>query len=65
MNTELAAAVYPGWACRFYVDGSVPEPALQRLRGNGAEIVRVPPELENWPGTTRRFLALDDAEAAR
>ena len=65
MNTELAAAVYPGWVCRFYVDGSVPEPALQRLRGNGAEIVRVPPELENWPGTMWRFLALDDAEAAR
>lgn len=65
MNTELAAAVYPGWVCRFYVDGSVPEPALQRLRGNGAEIVRVPPELEGWPGTMWRFLALDDAEAAR
>lgn len=64
MNTELAADIYPGWVCRFYVDGSVPETALQRLRDNGAEIVRVEAELENWPGTMWRFLALDDPDAA-
>lgn len=65
MNTELAGAVYPGWVCRFYVDGSVPEAVLQRLRANGAEVVRVAAELESWPGTMWRFLAMDDAEAGR
>ncbi|UOO82715.1 hypothetical protein LVJ83_04425 [Uruburuella testudinis] len=65
MNTELAAAVYPGWVCRFYVDGSVPENALQRLRDNGAEVVRVAQAWEHWPGTMWRFLAMDDAEAER
>ncbi|MDO5640354.1 MAG: hypothetical protein Q4G28_10870 [Neisseria sp.] len=65
MNTELAGDIYPGWVCRFYIDGSVPETAVQRLRDNGAEIVRVDEALESWPGTMWRFLALDDAEAAR
>ncbi len=65
MNTELVHEIYPGWVCRFYVDGSVPETALQRLRDNGAEVVRVAAELENWPGTMWRFLALDDPQAER
>lgn len=65
INTELAARIYPGWTCRFYVDGSVPEAALQRFRDNGAEVVRVDAALESWPGTMWRFLALDDTEAAR
>ncbi|KPN74392.1 hypothetical protein [Neisseria sp. 74A18] len=65
MNTELAAQIYPGWVCRFYIDGSVPQAAVQRLQANGAEIVRVDEAAEQWPGTMWRFLALDDKEAAR
>ncbi|MCS4534745.1 tetratricopeptide repeat protein [Neisseria montereyensis] len=65
INTELASIIYPGWVCRFYVDGSVPEQALQRLRQHGAEIVRVSPEQEQWPGTMWRFLAINDSEAER
>ncbi|TFU43657.1 hypothetical protein E4T99_04750 [Neisseria sp. WF04] len=65
MNTELAGEIYPGWTCRFYIDGSVPETAVQRLQANGAEIVRVRGSVENWPGAMWRFLAMDDPEAAR
>lgn len=65
MNTELAEQVYPGWVCRFYTDGSVPEAAIRRLQANGAEIVRVDAVAEQWPGAMWRFLALDDREAAR
>ncbi|QEY25551.1 tetratricopeptide repeat protein [Neisseria zalophi] len=65
INTELAGTIYPGWVCRFYVDGSVPEQALQRLRQHGAEIVRVSPQQEPWPGTMWRFLAINDPEAER
>ena len=23
-NVELAKSIYPGWRCRFYIDGTVP-----------------------------------------
>lgn len=64
INAEIAAEVYPGWVCRFYVDESVSEQALARLRGNGAEIVSVSGSEAAWPGTMWRFLALDDEDAA-
>lgn len=63
LNTELVGELYPGWVCRFYIDGSVPETAVARLAANGAEIVRVDESLQHWPGTMWRFLAIDDAEA--
>lgn len=65
MNTELAGEIYPGWACRFYIDGSVPETAVRRLQENGAEIVRINGGAESWPGMMWRFLAMDDPEAGR
>lgn len=65
MNTELAGQIYPGWVCRFYIDGSVPADAVQRLQANGAEIVRVDAAAEQWPGTMWRFLAMNDPEASR
>lgn len=64
MNTEISAKIYPGWLCRFYVDGSVPQTIIQRLQDNGAEVVKVDAALQNWPGTMWRFLAMDDPEAA-
>ena len=64
MNTEISAKIYPGWLCRFYVDDSVPQTVIQRLRANGAEVVKVDAALQNWPGTMWRFLAMDDPEAA-
>src|SRR5262249_55665739 len=30
-NAELAARVYPGWTCRFYVGRSVPSATVRRL----------------------------------
>lgn len=65
MNTEVAGSIYPGWVCRFYIDGSVPEAAVLRLRHNGAEIVRMDGAAESWPGAMWRFLAADDPEAGR
>lgn len=64
INTEIAAEIYPGWQCRFYVDASVPASALQRLQNNGAEIISVTAEQSQWPGTMWRFLVLDDPQAA-
>ncbi|WP_107688125.1 tetratricopeptide repeat protein [Neisseria wadsworthii] len=63
MNAELCPLVYPGWVCRFYIDGSVPEHVVSRLKEAGAEVVRVDEKLQSWPGTLWRFLAADDADA--
>lgn len=63
LNTQVAPALFPNWICRFYVDDSVPEQAIQRLKSNGAEVIRVAKHLENWPGTMWRFLAINDPEA--
>lgn len=63
LNTQVAPALFPNWICRFYVDDSVPEQAIQRLKSNGAEVIRVASHLENWPGTMWRFLAINDPEA--
>ena len=64
LNTELAAEIYPGWVCRFYVDNSVPKSARQRMMQNGAEIIEVSREQAQWPGTLWRFLAIDDPEVS-
>jgi len=64
LNAETAKDIYPEWTCRFYVDDSVPDTAIGRLKSNGAEIVRVDAEEAQWPGTMWRFLAADDTEAS-
>ncbi|STZ75636.1 tetratricopeptide repeat protein [Bergeriella denitrificans] len=64
LNAEICADIYPGWVCRFYVDGSVPEQVSGRLKKHGAEVVEVDAAAQAWPGTMWRFLAMDDADAA-
>lgn len=64
LNAQLAPEHYPGWVCRFYVDDSVPQAALGRLKQYGAEIVCVGETQRQWPGTMWRFLAINDPEAA-
>lgn len=62
LNTVLVSQIYPNWICRFYVDNSVPQNALDRLRHNGAEIVMVDGEIAKLPGTMWRFWAIDDRD---
>jgi hypothetical protein len=38
-NAMSVSDIYPGWRCRFYVDGSVPADALSVLDELGAELV--------------------------
>jgi hypothetical protein len=65
LNTQEQPSIYPHWVCRFYVDGSVPEHVINRLRQNGAQIVQVNGPASEWPGPMWRFLALDDPQAHR
>lgn len=60
INTQIVQTIYPNWICRFYVDESVNEDVIQRLKENNAEIILVSEEDKKLPGTMWRFLAMDD-----
>lgn len=63
LNTQVSPILFPGWICRFYVDDSVSETAIQRLKNNGAEVINISEPLDKWPGPMWRFLAINDPEA--
>ncbi|MDR2991751.1 MAG: hypothetical protein LBU72_07500 [Burkholderiaceae bacterium] len=65
LNVQEQPRVYPHWVCRFYVDGSVPESVVNRLRTGGAQIVPVEGPARQWPGPMWRLLALDDPQVHR
>jgi tetratricopeptide (TPR) repeat protein len=65
LNVQEQPSIYPYWVCRFYVDGSVPESVIERLRASGAQIVPVRGPALQWPGPMWRFLALNDGQAHR
>jgi hypothetical protein len=65
LNVQEQPTLYPHWICRFYVDGSVPEHVINRLRAGGAQIVQVDGTTLQWPGPMWRLLALDDPQAHR
>jgi hypothetical protein len=64
-NAEMIPALYQSWTARFYVDGSVPNSTIRRLRRLGAEVIHVKKEQTSWTDARRmwRYLALDDADA--
>lgn len=64
LNTELVDRIYPGWICRFYIDKSIPETAVNRLKKNGAEIIVCDDYFSDIPKTMWRFLALDDEDVS-
>jgi hypothetical protein len=65
LNVQEQPRIYPHWVCRFYVDDSVPENVIHRLRAGGAQIVPVIGPALQWPGAMWRFLALNDPLAHR
>ncbi|MDR2991545.1 MAG: hypothetical protein LBU72_06410 [Burkholderiaceae bacterium] len=65
LNVQEQPKIYPHWVCRFYVDDSVPEHVISRLRAGGGQIVPVEGAALQWPGPMWRFLALGDALAHR
>ncbi len=60
LNAQLVAKIYPNWQCRFYVDDSVPDWAVDRLSNTHSHIVKINDEHKNLPKTMWRFLAMDD-----
>lgn len=64
-NVEIARSVYPGWACRFYVDETVPADVIAALLDGGAQIVEMHASQRKGPfsGSIWRFLAAADSHA--
>jgi len=64
INLVLSRTVYPGWACRFYVDAAVPRPCVAYLRDNGADVRKIEDE---YPGVGlfQRFLVMNDRSVGR
>jgi Flp pilus assembly protein TadD len=58
-NAGLVTALYPGWTCRVYLDNSVPQLAIEKLRQAGSQIVVMPPAGGHY-GLFWRFFAADD-----
>lgn len=66
LNARLVNEIYPNdWVCRFYVDESVSENTLKRLREYGAQIIIADDEMRKIPKTLWRFLAADDNDVLR
>lgn len=60
LNAELVSQIYPGWICRFYIDDSIPESAVERLKNYGAEVILCDESVAHIPKTMWRFFTLDD-----
>lgn len=66
MNARIAAELFPGWTCRFYLDNTVPAHVAARLRAASAQVVVVDEATRRtMPGTMWRFLVLDDPTVDR
>ncbi|MBW0005080.1 MAG: tetratricopeptide repeat protein [Hyphomicrobiales bacterium] len=60
-NADLTRMLYPGWTCRIYVDATVPQDALERLRKAGAQIAMMDLAQRHY-GLFWRFFAADDPQ---
>lgn len=64
-NLRLAATLYPGWRCRFYVDDTVPADVRAALEDGGAQVVPVGESRALVHGAFWRFYAADDPSVRR
>jgi len=64
-NARLVPRAYPGWSCRFYVDGSVPGPTVDALRSLGAEVAEPSGRWRDVHGALWRFAVADDPTVRR
>ena len=64
-NCELAAELYPGWQCRFYLDDSVPQHVVENLGARGADVRRMPTRKHLYEGLFWRFRVVSDTKISR
>lgn len=62
INAILAKSIFPQWTCRFYIDDSVPQHVIQRLKLHDAQIIQIDKNNTPYSGLFWRFLVLDDPD---
>lgn len=62
INAILAKSIFPQWTCRFYVDDSVPEHVIQRLKLHDAQVIVIDKTKHPYSGLFWRFLVLNDPD---
>lgn len=66
LNVYWADVLYPEWTCRFYVDDSVPQHVIDRLKDKGAQVILVSDDIKaSMSGLFWRFLVIDDPTVKR
>jgi hypothetical protein len=66
LNVQAAAALFPNWICRFYVDDTVPEDVCARLWNAGAQLMfATGDEWQGIPPLMWRFAVMDDPTVQR
>lgn len=61
LNAEAMPQVYPDWTMVLYHDQTVPIHVLNRLSALNVELISAKEaQVQHWPGTFWRFLALED-----
>lgn len=58
-NIEFAKQLLPEWICRFYVDNSVPEDIILKMKNGGAEVYKYNIK-GDWFSMFWRFLPISD-----
>ncbi len=64
-NARRAPIIYPGWTCRYYLDGSAPPDVTDALARLGCEIVMESGTPAARHRLSRRFLVADDPAVLR
>jgi protein O-GlcNAc transferase len=60
-NIKLAEEIYPGWRCRFFVDNSVPQETVEKIKSMNADVCEVESKRSPfWWGMFWRFVVIDD-----
>jgi hypothetical protein len=63
-NARLQPKIYPGWACRFYIDESIPDDIIKELEDLGTEVI-VKSKTKGHLGMFWRFEPLKDISIER
>ena len=65
LNAKFAQEIFPEWTCRFYIDDTVPQRIVERLRASDAQIIYVNEQQKQLSGLYWRFFVIDDPDVKR
>jgi hypothetical protein len=64
-NVRLAKVFYPGWSFRVHLDATVPQPIVEELMAEGADVRKMNPSSRGHTGMFWRLLVASDSTIDR